>query len=407
MRRARGHVVVASDKFAGTLTAPQVAEHVAAGLRRACPGVPVVTLPVADGGDGTVDSAVAAGYRRIGATVQGPTGEPVRASFALRATPATGAEAGPAASADAIVEAAEACGLRRLPGGTRQPLTATSHGAGELIMAAASAGAGRIVLGLGGVACTDGGAGMVRALGGRLLDRDGAPLPPGGGALRALRRLDLTGLPVAFGAAAATDVTVACDVDNPLLGEEGAAAVYGPQKGASPHDVAILAEGLGRWADVAERALGHRYRDLPGAGAAGGLGFGALAFLGASMRPGIEVLLECLGFANQIKGARLVITGEGSLDAQTLHGKAPAGVARAAAAAGVPVVAVAGVATLTDRDLRRCGISAAYPLTGLEPDLRRCMTDPGPLLEDVAERLARDWLCGPQRPAGAGRAGHQ
>ncbi len=167
----------------------------------------------------------------------------------------------------------------------------------------------------------------------------------------------------------------------------------------------ILEEGLGRWAEVTEEVLGQRYRDLPGAGAAGGLGFAALAFLGASMRPGIDVLLERLDFARRIEGARLVITGEGSLDAQTLRGKAPAGVARAAAAAGVPVVAVAGVATLSEHDLRRSGISAAYSLTGIQPDLSRCMTDPGPLLEHLAGRLARDWLCGQAKPANAGKAG--
>jgi glycerate kinase len=168
--------------------------------------------------------------------------------------------------------------------------------------------------------------------------------------------------------------------------------------------VAILEDGLARWAEVAEQTLGHRYRDLPGAGAAGGLGFAALAFLDASMRQGIDVLLERLDFAKHIEGARLVITGEGSLDAQTLRGKAPAGVARAAAAAGVPVVAVAGVATLAERDLRRTGIAAAYPLTDIQPDLRLCMTDPGPLLEDIAERLAHDWLSLTATPVNAGRA---
>ena len=409
--------MVAPDKFKGTLAAPQVASHVAAGLRRACPDVVVVTLPVADGGDGTVDSAVAAGYRRVWATVQGPTGEPISASFAIRGsggavtrdgngtTGGTGTTDSTSTTADAIIEAAEACGVRRLPGGIAVPLTATSHGAGELIIAAIRAGARRIVLGLGGVACTDGGAGLVEALGGCLLDRAGTPLPPGGSALRELHRLEIAGLRTISGPASPVHVTVACDVDSPLLGPDGAAAVYGPQKGASPHDVTILEEGLGRWAEVTEEVLGQRYRDLPGAGAAGGLGFAALAFLGASMRPGIDVLLERLDFARRIEGARLVITGEGSLDAQTLRGKAPAGVARAAAAAGVPVVAVAGVATLSGHDLRRSGISAAYSLTSIQPDLRRCMADPGPLLEDLAERLARDWLCGQAKPANAGRAG--
>jgi glycerate kinase len=380
-----GHVVVAPDKFKGSLTAPQVAAAVAAGLRRGCPGVRVVTLPVADGGDGTVDCAVAGGFTRVPAVVRGPTGQPVTAAFAVRGSVA-------------IIEAAQACGLRHLPGGIPAPLTATSYGTGELIVAAVAAGARRIVLGLGGVACTDGGAGMVQALGGRLLDRAGMPLPPGGAALRTLDRLDLTGM-LAHGGAAAlpADVIVACDVDNRLLGPAGAAAVYAPQKGATPGEVATLDAGLTRWADVAEQALGRRYRDRPGAGAAGGLGFAALAFLGASMRPGIDVLLETLDFAGHIKGARLAITGEGSLDTQTLHGKAPAGVARAAAAAGVPVAAIAGVTELTTGELRRMGIAAVYTLAGIQPDLRRCMTDAGPLIEDLAQRLAREWLCPRQR----------
>ena len=396
MPHTQGHVVVAPDKFKGTLTAAQVAAHVAAGLRRARPGLRIVTLPVADGGDGTVASAVSAGYRRAQAVVRGPAGQPVTASFAVRGTAA-------------ILEAAQVCGLGRLPGGRHLPLTATSYGAGELITASIAHGAREIALGLGGVACTDGGAGLVQALGGVLLGRSGEQIPPGGGALRALDRLDLTRLRPPFGAAgrtaqpqpgglaiarplAAVAVTVAADVDNPLLGPDGAAAVYAPQKGASPRDVAMLEEGLTRWADVTERLLGHAYRDRPGAGAAGGLGFAAFAFLQADMRPGVDLLLDRVGFARHLRGARLVITGEGSLDAQTLRGKAPAGVARAARATGVPVVAVAGVSALGARDLHRTGIAAAYTLTDIEPDLRRCMTDAGPLLENLAERLARDWL---------------
>ena len=381
---AGGHVIVAPDKFKGTLTAPQVAAHVAAGLRRGCPGIRIVTLPVADGGDGTVDSVIAAqdaGFVRMRAAVRGPTGQDVEASFAM-------------GEAAAIVEAAQACGLQRLPGGEPAPLTATSYGAGQLIGAAVEAGAHGIVLGLGGVACTDGGAGMVQALGVRLLDRGGAQLQPGGAALRRLDHLDLAGR-----ALVPVPVLVACDVDNPLLGAGGAAAVYAPQKGATGQDVAVLESGLARWAEVVERRLAHRYRDLPGAGAAGGMGFAALAFLGATMRSGIELLLERLGFARHLPGARLVVTGEGSLDAQTLRGKAPVGVARAAAAAGVPVVAVAGRAGLSEAELRRAGISAAYPLTSIQPDLRRCMTEAGPLLEEAARRLASDWL-GAQNPQG-------
>ena len=282
-------MVLAPDKFKGTLTAAQAAAHLAAGLQRARPGLRVIRLPVADGGDGTVDAAVAAGYQRAEAEVQGPTGELVRAAFAV-------------GDGTVIIESAQAAGLGRLPGSVPAPLTASSRGVGELILAAAALGAKRIVLGLGGVASTDGGAGMVAALGARLLDESGAELPPGGAALARLARIDLSGMADLAG----LGVVAATDVDNPLLGERGAAAVYAPQKGASAPDVACLERGLARWADVAERALGRVSRHDPGAGAAGGLGFAALAFLGATMRPGIEVMLGLHSFAARLAGAGLV-----------------------------------------------------------------------------------------------------
>ena len=370
-------MVIAPDKFKGTLTAAQVAAHVAAGLDRVCPGVENVQVPVADGGDGTVDAAQAAGYRRVELGVRGPTGQATTAAFAF-------------SERTAIIESAQASGLSRLPGGVPAPLTASSRGVGELILAAARMRAKRIVLGLGGVACTDGGAGLVTALGVRLLDESGAELPPGGAALARLHRIDVSGLKDLSG----TDVIAATDVDNPLLGGRGAAAVYAPQKGASAEDVTTLEDGLTRWADVTERTLDRLIRDDKGAGAAGGLGFAALAFLGARTRPGIELLLDLLSFAGHLPGARLVITGEGALDTQTLHGKAPAGVARATAAAapGLPVVAVAGICSLTEGQLRSAGISGAYALADIEPDLTRCREQAGPLLEDLTARLARDWI---------------
>jgi glycerate kinase len=408
---AEDRVLIAPDKFKGSLSAPEVATFVARGLRAAVPGVVTDEVPVADGGDGTVDAAVAAGYRRVELRVSGPAGEPVTASFAL--------------SGDvAVVEAAQACGLSRLPGGRPRPLTATSYGAGELIAAALDAGARHIVLGLGGSATTDGGAGLIAALGGRLLGSGGdpvgfgggallssdgepvkpgdsalrswplgsggAPVPAGGAALAGLRELDLTGLRNLSG----VDVLLASDVDNPLLGPDGAAAVYGPQKGASPADIPVLEDGLARWADVVEGALGEGFRDQPGAGAAGGLGFAALAFLGARMRPGIEVVLELVSFSERVAGATLVITGEGSLDAQTLRGKAPAGVAQATRAVSpqTPVVAVAGACSLDRASLARAGLAGVYALADLEPDLPSSMANAGPLLEKLAARLAADWL---------------
>ncbi|MFC5830723.1 glycerate kinase [Nonomuraea insulae] len=375
------HVLVAPDKFKGSLTAAEVASRVSAGL-----GVPTVELPVADGGDGTVDAAVAGGFGRITIEVTGPTGERVPASYAWQA------------AGTAVVELSEASGLRRLPGG-REPLTATSYGTGELIADAVRRGAKRVVLGLGGSACTDGGAGMAQALGARLLDADGDDLPRGGAALKDLARIDLSG----FLDVSGVEFVVASDVDNPLLGPHGAAAVYGPQKGATPGDVKTLEAALSRLAAVATathglagavehdgtpRAMG--VAGAPGAGAAGGVGFAALAFLHAELRPGIDYLLDLLGFGELVKGARLVITGEGSLDEQSLRGKAPVGVAQAAARAGVPVVAVCGRRTLTDAELKAAGIEAAYALTDLEPDPARCMAEAGPLLERLAARLAAE-----------------
>jgi glycerate kinase len=375
----RERVVVAPDKFKGSLTAAEVAAAVAAGLARGGFAGEIEALPVADGGDGTVAAAVSAGFRRVELGVRGPVGKNVTASYALR-------------DDTAVIEAAQACGLTLLPPGSLAPLTATSRGVGELILTASRMGAKRIVLGVGGVATTDGGAGLLQALGARLADDKGRELPPGGAALARLATLDLKRLRDLSG----VEFLLASDVDNPLLGPHGAATVYGPQKGASPEEVPLLEAGLRRWADVAEAATGGPLpvRDSPGAGAAGGIGFAALLFLGARMRPGIELLLELASFGSRIDGARLVITGEGSLDAQTLHGKAPVGVARAAAAhdPAVPVVAVAGRCTLTPDELRAAGIARAYALSDIEPDLERCMTDAGPLLERLAERIAADWL---------------
>ena len=356
-------VLLAPDKFKGTLAAGQVAEHLAVGLRRASPALEVRVVPVADGGEGTVDAACAAGFDRLVTTVTGPLGTPVRAMLAYR-------------SGTAVVELAQAAGL----GCGSSPMTATSYGVGELIRVAMDLGCHRIVLGLGGSACTDGGAGMLRALGGLVLDAAGVPVGPGGAGLARVATLDLTGLDSRL---AQVELVLATDVDNPLA---DAASVYSPQKGASRLQVSMLAEALKRWSSVVGGDP-----TLPGSGAAGGVGYAALAVLGAVRRAGVDVLLELLGFGDAVHDAALVITGEGSLDAQSLRGKAPVGVARASR--GVPVVAVAGICSLTPDDLVGTGISAAYALTDLEPDPARCRARPGPLLELTAERIVRDHLC--------------
>ncbi|WP_299538216.1 glycerate kinase [uncultured Streptomyces sp.] len=367
-------VLVAADKFKGSLTAVQVAERVTAGLRRVVPTAVVEALPVADGGDGTVAAAVAAGFERRTARVTGPLGTPVTAAYAVRGT-------------TAVVEMAEASGLQHLPAGEFAPLTATTYGSGELLTAALDAGARTVVFGVGGSATTDGGAGMLAALGARFLDADGKPVGPGGGGLAELAEADLSGLDPRV---AGVDLILASDVDNPLTGPKGAPEVYGRQKGATEDDIAVLDAALTRYASF----LGAGQAALPGAGAAGGIGYGALVGLGARFRPGIEVMLDVLGFAPALARASLVITGEGSLDAQTLHGKAPAGVAAAAREAGVPTVAVCGRLALTQQDLDGAGIRRAYALTALEPDPAVCMAEAGPLLERVAESIARDFLTG-------------
>ncbi|MEV5433371.1 glycerate kinase [Streptomyces sp. NPDC052701] len=371
-------MLVAADKFKGSLTAAQVAERVTAGLRRAVPDLRVEAVPVADGGDGTVAAAVAAGFERREVRVAGPLGDEVTAAFALR-------------GGTAVVEMAEASGLQRLPAGVLAPLTASTYGSGELLRAALDAGARTIVFGVGGSATTDGGAGMLSALGARFLTADGEPVAPGGGGLAGLASVDLSGLDARLGS---VDLVLAGDVDNPLTGPTGASAVYGPQKGASPQEVAVLDAALAHYAKVLEDTVGPRaaaYAASPGAGAAGGLGYGAL-LIGARFRPGIEVVLDVLGFAAALERADLVITGEGSLDEQTLHGKAPAGVAAAARAAGKEVVAVCGRLALAPEALGRAGIRRAYPLTDAEPDVAKCIAEAGPVLERVAERIGRDFL---------------
>ncbi|HEY1970532.1 MAG TPA: glycerate kinase [Pseudonocardia sp.] len=365
-------VVLAPDKFKGSLTAPRVAAHLATGMRAADPHLRVVSVPVADGGDGFMAAAVGAGYRMVRVPASGPTGEPLTGGYAER-------------DGTAVIELADTAGLARLPGGRPAPLRATSAGTGQVIRAVLDAGCRTLLLGLGGSACTDGGAGMLTALGARLLGATG----PGGAGLLSAHTLDLRGLHP--GLMSAT-VVVAGDVANPLLGPTGAAQVYGQQKGASLAEVAVLERGLSRWAELVYAATGRELAGQPGAGAAGGVGFGAMAVLGASARRGIDVVLEMTGLARRLAGARLVVTGEGSLDEQTGYGKAPAGVAALAAAEGIPVVAVAGRCTLSEGQLRAIGITAGYSLLDLQPDRQRCMAEAGPLLQRVGADLARRWL---------------
>jgi glycerate kinase len=369
-------VVLAPDKFKGSLTAAEVAEALATGMVDVLPQLETILLPVADGGDGTVAAALSAGFDKIIVDGVGPTGEPVRAPYALHGD-------------RALVELAAVVGLSMLPNGQLDPLGSSTYGLGLVIADAIRQGATTVVLGLGGSASTDGGAGMVQALGARLLDAAGHDLAPGGGNLSGLASLNVAPLRETLGA---TTIIVASDVDNPLLGPNGAAAVFGPQKGAGPHDVEGLERSLRQWSTIVSDTTGREDAERAGAGAAGGTGYAALALLDAEIRPGIELILDLIDFDRRVVGADLVVTGEGSLDEQSLAGKAPIGVARAAASAGVQVVAVAGRLQLSAARLREAGIAAAYPLTDLEPDLERCIANASPLLRRVGAQIAKDWL---------------
>ncbi|MFD4441306.1 glycerate kinase [Nocardia sp. NPDC058519] len=368
-------VVLAPDKFKGSLSAPEVAEALGRGIARRAPGAQVRCVPVADGGDGMVDAFVASGWKRVELAAPGPTGEVSTAVYAVRGD-------------TAVVELAAAVGLVKLPGGRLDPLRSDTFGLGVAIAHALDAGAREIVLGLGGSASTDGGAGLLRALGLRLLDREGRELAGVADVATMLEQVasvDRAGL---HPAVATAQFTLACDVDNPLLGPAGAVAVYAPQKGANPRQMLKLEAGLTNWAAV----LGTGYAEIGGAGAAGGTGFGVLAVLGAQVRSGIDVLLELLDFTTLVDGATLVVTGEGSLDHQSMHGKAPVGVAAAAKKAGVPVVAAVGRTLLSPGEIRAAGFAACYPLSDLEPDPARSIMAAANLLERIGERIAVEHL---------------
>lgn len=374
--------LIACDKFKGSLTAAEVCAAVEAGIRAARPGTHVISMPIADGGDGTVAAALSAGFEEITTTVTGPGGQPVASSFALH--PADGT---------AVVEMARASGLLQLPGGVPDSLGATSFGTGELVRAALDAGARTIILAVGGSASTDGGAGFLQALGATLSRADGTALGRGGATLVSLAAVDLNTLDPRL---ADCRIILAADVDNPLLGPKGAASVYAPQKGASEADVEQLEEGLRHYVRMLHTAgLPAGAEDLPGAGAAGGLGFAAQSVLGATTHAGIDVVMDISGFRAALSGLTsgdLIITGEGSLDLQTLSGKAVAGVARAAWDAGVPAVAVCGQGLLGRDELAGIGIRQAYALTDFEPDIKRCMSNAAALLTEAGKLLAQEGI---------------
>lgn len=369
-------IIVAPDSYKGSLSAVEVAAAMGRGIVSVFPHAEVVSLPVADGGEGTVEALVAATHGRfVSQEVASPLGEPVMARWGILGDGAT-----------AVIEMAAASGLPLLSPERRNPLLTSSRGTGELIMAALDAGLRRMIIGIGGSATNDGGAGMARALGARFLDCDGAELPEGGAALARLARVDLGGLDPRL---AETSIQVACDVTNPLCGENGASAVYGPQKGATPAMVRELDRALLHYSRVVERTTGREVSAQPGSGAAGGLGAGLRYFTNASLLPGVGIVLDAVGFADAVGTADLVITGEGCSDAQTAHGKAPVGVARLARKHGVPVICLSGGLGTGADQLLEHGIDALLGIVSGPMSLEECMARAAELVEAATNRTCR------------------
>ncbi|MGE8097053.1 glycerate kinase [Pseudomonas fluorescens] len=371
-------IVIAPDSFKDSLSAEAVATAIALGLAEVWPDATLVKCPMADGGEGTVESILAACEGELrSASVQGPLGIQVDAHWGWLPHNHT-----------AIIEMAEASGLQLVPVGQRDACISSTFGTGELIRAALDAGAQRIILAIGGSATNDAGAGALQALGVRLLDAQGQILKPGGLALAQLARIDLSEMDPRL---AGVRFEIAADVNNPLCGPHGASAIFGPQKGASVEQVQQLDQALGHFAGICAQALGKDLRDESGSGAAGGLGFAAKAFLGAQFRAGVEVVADLVGLEEAVRDADLVITGEGRFDAQTLRGKTPFGVARIARQQGVPVIVIAGTLGEGYQQMYEHGVDAAFALASGPMTLEQACADAPRLLQDRARDIARVW----------------
>jgi glycerate kinase len=371
-------VVIAPDSFKECLSASAVAEALAAGWWRVYPAADLRLVPMADGGEGTVEALVAAtGGRLVETTVPGPLGEPVSAQYGVLGGQRT-----------AVIEMARASGLPLVPPDRRNPELTTTRGTGELMRHVLDSGIRRMIIGIGGSATNDGGAGMAQALGYRLLDADGCDLPSGGGALARIERIEAA---ARHSLLDQCEVLVACDVDNPLCGPNGASQVYGPQKGATPEMVLRLDTALRHFGECIETQLGTPVLDTSGAGAAGGLGAGLIAFARGRIRPGVDLVAETCGLADHLTGADLLITGEGRMDAQTAHGKTPAGVARLARAHGVPVLAVAGTLGAGYETVFECGVTAAISICPGPISYEEARRGAAENLRRTAESMARLW----------------
>lgn len=369
------HILIVPDSFKGSLSSIEAAQCIDTGFRRVFSGCTSGLLPVADGGEGTVEALVAgAGGQIVTATVSDPLGRPVEAQFGLLE------------DGWAVIEMAQASGLPLLAPQERNPGRTSTYGTGQLIRAALDRGCRHMLIGIGGSATNDGGAGMATALGVRFLDSGGALLPPGGLALTDLAQIDLTQLDPRI---RDTEFVVASDVTNPLCGPSGASAVYGPQKGASPQQVAALDEALAHYATLLATTCGLDVANLPGAGAAGGLGAGLMAFCSARLWPGIDVIFERLGLEAQIARADLILTGEGRVDATSANGKLLSGVGRLALRHRKPVIALTGSAGEGSQTLEALGIRAVVPIADGPISLEQSLADASRLITDAAERTAR------------------
>jgi len=369
-------LLIACDSFKGSATSKQVGEALKDGILRAMPHAEVLVIPVADGGEGTVQALVdATDGKFVTVDVTNPIGERVKASFGILGDGET-----------AVIEMAAASGLTLIPPERRNPWITTTYGTGELIKAALEHGCRRIIIGIGGSATNDAGAGMAQALGIGLLDEDGNQIGFGGGELSRLCRIDMSGLDTR---AMEAEFIVACDVDNPLTGEKGAAYVYAPQKGATPDMVPKLDANLRHFAKVVREQLGVDVEHVPGAGAAGGLGAGLMAFLGAKLRSGTEIVFELVRLEERMRDADLVITGEGQIDSQTAFGKTPVGVAKLAKRYGKPVIAVAGAIGDGAEIVHAHGIDAVFSIVNRPMTLEEAMGDVVHLLTSFGEQLGR------------------
>lgn len=369
-------IVIAPDSFKESMSALEAACAIEKGFKKVLPDVGYVKIPMADGGEGTVRSLVdATGGKTRKETVTGPMGTEVEAFFGITGDKQT-----------ALIEMAAASGIHLVPREKRNPLLTTTKGTGELIRAALDRGVKQIVIGIGGSATNDGGAGMAQALGAKLLDKDGNPVGFGGGELNKLHSIDLTQLDPRL---KDVHIEVACDVDNPLTGERGASAVFGPQKGATPEMVSILDANLAHYAQVVKDALGIDVDQIPGAGAAGGLGAGLITFLGASLKRGVDVVAETVQLEKHIDQASLVITGEGKIDGQTIYGKTPVGVAKRAKKYGIPVIGIAGILGEGCDAVYRHGIDALFSIVPGTVSLETALANGEKYTEQLAENLAR------------------